>query len=514
MGTLDPVFVTTIYGGAYTPFLGPLLHSVRVCHPRASGLVLWQDVPRREVEILAAAFPEWRFEATGLAMGGEPAQRIPRKLHAWRAACERFPDRPVALLDCDTLVVRPLDRYFGGGWDVLYTWKDEPFPINTGVMLVRTGRIGTALFGALARRVEEIVRDPALLALAAGCSGAADQHALRELIGFVNYERDATREVDGVRATFRGAPCRELNETNCRPITDDLCVIHYKAGWHPILLDGRDWTTNRPEGRCREMFERFRGARREADAAIARGLTMDACDAARDRFASILGGYEERGILNSEMLAACAVSERLGAEVVIESGRCRGQSTLMLARYFEGTGTRVVSVELERDGNADVAEARLRPFPHVELRYGDSTRELPGLVESLAGRRVALLVDGPKGAPALEMIGPLLSRHEHVACAFLHDTREGSPARAALEGGPWRAFCTDDAEFVSRFRDLDEPCLPRPGAAITEHTWRPGMKGREPIPGYGPTLAVLLPRPGARAAAPASAEREPALAGA
>ncbi len=498
-----PGFVTTIYGRDYAPFLAAHLHAIGEAYPDATVLVLWRDLPPREVEALRIGFPRARFEPIEDPIEGGLHQRIARKLHAWVAACAHFPDGPIAMLDCDALPFRPLGPVMEGEWDVVFTWKDEPFPINTGVMLFRSGRIARVVLGEMASRVERIIARQDLLNTALGSSGAADQHALREMIGWVHYDRDIVRTIDGHEIVFRGVPCRELNETNCRPITDDLRIIHYKTGWHPILLEGKPWTANRPQDRCREMYEHFQSVRAQSDRAVARRVVLDSARALRDRFAPFADGYEERGILNSEMLAACAVAQSLGAQIIIESGRARGQSTRTLARYFAGTGVRIISLELERDADAQYAEEQLRPFPHVQLLYGDAFRTLPSLLERHAGQRVALLVDGPKGLPAIDLIDRAHSEHENVVASFLHDTRRQTPQRERLESGSYRAFFTDDPEYVETFGALDRACEPKAGQAITMHTWRPYMKGEDKIPSYGPTLAIILPRP-ARVPAPAT----------
>jgi hypothetical protein len=488
-----PAFVTTIYGEKYIPFLLPHLASIQEHHPASRGAVLWQDVPRREMMLLAKAFPEWRFIEMDHAPAGDLHQRIPRKLHAWRDACALFADAPICFLDCDTLLVSPLDEYLGPGWDITFTWKDELFPINTGVMLARSGDVAAVLLAELAQRVEFIVRDAGRLEVALGSSGAADQHALREIIGFCNYDRTIPRTIAGRELIFRGVPCRQLNETNCRPITPDLAVIHYKTGWHPILLEGAPFTRNRPAGRCREMSEHFGRARRGAGRGMARRLVMSAAARALPAFAPLADGYEERGILNSEMLSACALCRELGAEVIIESGRARGQSTYVLARAFEGTSVAIASIELERDHDAAFAEERLAGFPNVELLYGDSFKILPGLLESLRGRRIAILLDGPKGKPAIELLSRCFVQSADVAVGFIHDMRRGTPQRAQLEETADRVFFTDDQTFVEQYSHLDRTCLPHDGAEITMHTWRPGMKGEDRIESYGPTLAILLP---------------------
>ena len=490
--TRAPLFVTTIYGHAYAPFLAPHLQSICEAYPDAEGLVLWQDLPEDEVRVVSRAYPRFTFRRTALELGGGIHQRIPRKLHAWLAACEEHPGRPLYLLDCDTLVRKPFERLLGDGWDVVYTWKDEARPINTGVMLMRDSVVARTVLGEMAERVERIVRDPAALELAVAASGAADQHALREMIGFCNYDRDVARDVVGQRVVFRGVPCAVLNETNCREITDDLCVIHYKTGWHPILFDGSPWTVNRPKERCRAMFEAWQAMRLASDRRVTSGFVSSACARHRERYAAIADRYEERGILHSEMLAVCAVCTEMGVDTVIESGRARGQSTLTLARYFEGSGVGVSSIELMRDKDAAYAEQRLAGMPGLELLYGDSLELIPRLIEGMPGKRMAVLLDGPKGAVAIDLAKRLFRDHAGVVAIFIHDMRAGTPQRPALEEAHGRVFFTDDDAFVSSYGDLDRVCLPGDEASITMHTWRPHMKGHDAIGSYGPTLGVLL----------------------
>src|ERR1700686_3624975 len=75
------------------------------------------------------------------------------------------------------------------------------------------------------------------------------------------------------------------------------------------------------------------------------------------------------GIWESEMFLFFAAVQPYGARQILESGRARGKSTLILARCFPEA--RIISVELERDSiNAAAAETKLAPFAHVELLYG------------------------------------------------------------------------------------------------------------------------------------------------
>lgn len=506
-----PAFVTTVFGEKYAAFLAPHLESIRSveasCGRAASGVVFYQDVPEREVAVLERAFPGFEFVQTEFERSTDIMHTIPRKMYAWREGARRFADRAVVFLDCDTLLVRPLDEYLeGDGWDLLFTWKDEIFPINTGVMSARNGEVADHVFSAMLPRIERMIASKVEMQQAVMSSGAADQHALREIIGYCNYDGVFTRGVTAHGTTrdvkFRGAPCRVLNETNCRGIDPDLRIIHYKTGWHPILLEGADYTKNRPESACRSMFRRWNEVESRASGHAAAMLVKGGARAARERFESIAGGYEERGILHSEMLAVCGVARMLEADIVVESGRCRGQSTLVLAKYFAGSATKIVSIENVRDENATFAEERLAAHKHVELLYGDAARLVPEVLARYPGKRVVLLLDGPKGKQAIDIAREAFARFPSLHAAFIHDMRIDTPQRAAVLEEPMRAFFTDDDEYLQEFGVLDQACLPKAGAEITMHTWRPFMKGEDKIPAYGPTLAVLFPRPARRSVSP------------
>jgi hypothetical protein len=123
--------------------------------------------------------------------------------------------------------------------------------------------------------------------------------------------------------------------------------------------------------------------------------------------------------------------------------------------------------------NAAAAEAKLKPYPNVELVYGDS-REI---MASCLQNGDAVLIDGPKGFRALKLAFQLLRTGKPCA-VFVHDCPPGSPVRDFLERHWPGVFFGDDPLFL-RFRVLDE--------------------GRDPLEqsrprGYG-LFAILPPAP-------------------
>src|SRR6202023_341234 len=82
------------------------------------------------------------------------------------------------------------------------------------------------------------------------------------------------------------------------------------------------------------------------------------------------------GIWESEMFLFYAAVKPFASKQILESGRARGKSTLILARCFPDA--HIVSVEYDRQSeNAPAAEAKLKSCSNIELLYGDSREILP-----------------------------------------------------------------------------------------------------------------------------------------
>jgi len=161
------------------------------------------------------------------------------------------------------------------------------------------------------------------------------------------------------------------------------------------------------------------------------------------------------GIWESEMLLFYATVRPLAPKRILESGRARGKSTLILARCFPES--RIVSVEYDRESeNAGVAEVKLRNERNVDLLYGDSREILPQRLQN----GDAILIDGPKDFRALKLAVDLL-RTRKPCVVFVHDFPLNSPQRRFIERNFPNAFFGDDP-FFQRFQDLDYERDPRP----------------------------------------------------
>src|SRR5206468_5397800 len=154
------------------------------------------------------------------------------------------------------------------------------------------------------------------------------------------------------------------------------------------------------------------------------------------------------GVWESEMFLFYAAVKPFATKQILESGRARGKSTLILARCF--SDARIVSVEYDRQSeNAPAAEAKLENEPNVELLYGDSRAILPERLQT----GDAVLIDGPKDFRALKLAIDLL-RTEKPCAVFIHDFPPNSPQRKFVERNFPNAFFGDDPLF-QRFQSLD-----------------------------------------------------------
>lgn len=163
------------------------------------------------------------------------------------------------------------------------------------------------------------------------------------------------------------------------------------------------------------------------------------------------------GIWESEMFLFYAAVKPFAPKQILESGRARGKSTLILARCFPES--RIISVEYDRESeNAPAAEAKLKTEANVDLLYGDSREILPRKLDE----GDAVLIDGPKDFRAIKLAIDLLRTGKPCA-VFVHDFPPNSAQRKFVERNFPSAFFGDDPLFT-RLQVLDNERDPRPNS--------------------------------------------------
>ncbi|HEX8591411.1 MAG TPA: class I SAM-dependent methyltransferase [Candidatus Paceibacterota bacterium] len=173
------------------------------------------------------------------------------------------------------------------------------------------------------------------------------------------------------------------------------------------------------------------------------------------QFRQIVGNvsYEAKGILDSEMffLRLCLKDGFDGR--ILESGRARGQSTLVLALLFPRA--RIISIELDpRSPDVSVAQERLSGHKNVDLRFGNAEEILP--TEIAPGDVV--LIDGPKMFRAVRLAIRLLASGRPDA-VFMHDMKVGTPERVFLTRFFPEALFSDARTLAKVTHELDKNAL-------------------------------------------------------
>jgi Putative methyltransferase len=171
----------------------------------------------------------------------------------------------------------------------------------------------------------------------------------------------------------------------------------------------------------------------------------------RDEFSRLLAGipYERKGILYSEMFFLWLCASPFKPKRILESGRARGQSTLILSRTFPDA--EIISIEYDRNSpDVPVAAERLKNCKNVQLLFGDATKLLPDMV------RIddVVLIDGPKGFRGLRLVLSLLGSRK-PSLVLMHDPLPGSPERDFLEQHLPQTLYSDAPSLAAQTHHLD-----------------------------------------------------------
>jgi len=200
-------------------------------------------LPPPNLEIAQGKLPyvEWmRSEFKDLPETGQYSNLM----DYWNEFIEKSNDQQIVFLDADMAIMKEISPFFKEIYDVGYTYYDKQHGsaattnsgnhtrINSGTILAN-GTENAKIFFEKWRNVTNSIISGRKNKLVSEW-GSADQAALALLLDTDDHSQPIVR--DGV--TLKGFPCHYLNETECRPITNDTHIIHYKAGWRPILPNG------------------------------------------------------------------------------------------------------------------------------------------------------------------------------------------------------------------------------------------------------------------------------------
>ena len=218
-------------------------------------MVYYKDIALDRLVGLQISYPTVAFREQNICIDEDTVAKISGKVRFFYDALRGLRDESrVVFIDCDTLVLRPLDWVFNSNeFDIAVTWKPAGYPLNSGVLLARSTASTKRFLLQWSEQTQELLSDSEKERFATRGFGGADQFTLATLIGAQrtqNCDVSSTEEqriaaYDGAFVAdsqdnclrVLGVRCDMLNETESRPISTQTHVVHYKSGWHsPWLL--------------------------------------------------------------------------------------------------------------------------------------------------------------------------------------------------------------------------------------------------------------------------------------
>ena len=320
------LFVTVVYGRDYIHFLLPFLYSVHKQYPEISGMILWNELPERDIALLQAAFPSYHFINTNQNIPLNQDQRISSKLFLWEQALLLCPEgETICFLDCDTIIHKRFDHFLRQQFDVIYTWKKEHFALNTGVIIMKNTLSTQQFMHAWTQKVQHIINDTELLQEACSKNGAADQHALHILLSTNQFDKPIKILFGKRKLIFKGVLCTFLNETRSVELTDKTHIIHYKSGWHEILLHNKKFTQNRPKKESAPLLTFWNNHIFYARQFIATSITSRAVSSSL---------YQEKETVSTAIHSFYSICVLLDIDIILAFD-CAQQNITVLAKYFD-----------------------------------------------------------------------------------------------------------------------------------------------------------------------------------
>lgn len=493
------VFVAA-YGARYESFLQVCLESLVSASPECQVDVWVDAMAPHSVEFMREAFPTISFtESKNVHSGGQYTARVSGKLDHWSRWFGKTSDgERCFLLDADVLVRKDIFQFFDDRSDILFTHKEERWPINTGVIGAVSSPRTRKFFELWRREVERQLQSRAATDTATEASGGVDQHVFIQYLtrNGASEGHDNARITDGPytvpleggKLEFRGVPCRLLNQTNSVPHNDEAAIIHFKARMRQVIERDGAFNEARPEASSRDMVGMWESTYQKF---VSRSLIpfvaqSSAAIPEQDRIFAGRIALESRGMLSSEAIMFAAVCRRIGVQVILESGRARGQSTDVISQALPDV--LLHSIEYDDDEDARYGVERLKNRANVVLHRGDSLRIAPRLL-ARERSRAALLVDGPKGLDAVRFAQTVIAKYPQIVLVGIHDmhnydtTKRGRPNFARLHfTHAFDVACfSDDDTLLATYAQFDEG---------SGHT--PWMKGAWNLGSYGPTLGIAL----------------------
>lgn len=259
-------YVIGIFGSKYDGMLLTLLYSLNKNIQALNCFVFYQDNSSLFDEI-KKAFTKVEFIKTSFNFSKNHNLRISSKTLLWSKALEWLCQHKISVynytifLDVDTIVLNnpliSLNSLNVLDADIIITVKDnEIWPINTGVIITKISHRTSCFFKLWKTSTFDLFKNADSIHQANSLDypyGGIDQMSMYKIIQYLrNEDIFYTNQCDGL--TIKKVLCENFNQTNSSKINNDTFIIHYKGGWQPILLNGKNFTKNRKKNESMPMY--------------------------------------------------------------------------------------------------------------------------------------------------------------------------------------------------------------------------------------------------------------------
>lgn len=232
------------------------LYSLVKNFPKSQVSVFWQDISPEIKNDFRKAFAKVEFIDTNFDFSSDEIKRISSKTLMWNHAAKKFKNTSLCFIDVDILIIKDIEKFFDDYFDILFTYKDDRFPLNTGVLFCK-GNVFEIFFEKWLKETELILNNSQLLSQAISTKypfGGVDQMSFYKILDYSEKNNDYEITINNKKIIFKGVPCDILNETTSTNIKNTAHIIHYKGGWQPILLEGKGFTKHRSKKKSWEMY--------------------------------------------------------------------------------------------------------------------------------------------------------------------------------------------------------------------------------------------------------------------
>ena len=491
-------FITSVYGDLYLPFLWTLLQSITIHHPGDFVTILYNNIAHHEIRILEYYFPDFSFLKNEIKIfEKEYSKRIPLKLRYWTEACTFYPNELLCFLDCDTLIYSNISKYFNNSFDVIYTWKEHIYPINTGVILLNSKKNTCLFMKKWLKYTERIIDNYKYFKKDLKTYGASDQCALQEIIKIKDYYKTVQRKIEGETFKFKGVLCTFLNETECKSITKNTHILHYKGGWHKIFLEEGSFTKKRPIETCKKMFNYWVKNYKKIVEISLKFFVFESSKKYLEQYSKNLSKLEESWILNYEMLMKYFLIQSLGIDLVILSVSFNRHPAIILMTFLSKIrNIRIISIEKRKYTDAGDIEKNLANYENINFLYGNFNHLIPKIVAKNQNKKISIVFDGHKGVNPIKIYKNVISKYHNVIAGFFDGMRKSTefmknPSRKLMEDSFSRIIFSDNLDYINIFRDFN--ILNLSSAKHLRDTGDPYIKRNSRTENYDPTMAVVLP---------------------